>query len=153
MMVSNRNLLFQRSIFRCYVSFRECINSLMALMYINRKTSPIWRHLMNQKQKKHLQSRSEKHGTWKYPPPFLRLFKKHLQFGCVVMDGFFGGCNHQYPRQKHRPPPVTRRKIDCKNSAQHCVSPHPMPSQWTLWPLAIARTSKKRLVKLRFGGD
>ena len=28
MMVSNRNLLFQRSIFRCYVSFRECISFL-----------------------------------------------------------------------------------------------------------------------------
>ena len=26
MLVSNRNLLFQRSIFGCYISFRECIN-------------------------------------------------------------------------------------------------------------------------------
>ena len=30
MMVSNRNLLFQRSIFRCYVSFRECRHELLA---------------------------------------------------------------------------------------------------------------------------
>ena len=28
MVVPYRNLLFQRSIFRCYVSFRECISSL-----------------------------------------------------------------------------------------------------------------------------
>ena len=42
MVVSNRNLLFQGSIFRCYVSFRECNYSIWSILVV---TDPkkLWR--------------------------------------------------------------------------------------------------------------